>query len=175
MMPAASSCKLQAAGTMYKCPASRQVIAGLLLCVIAAGIADAQRRISKPTPTKFQISGVLLNATNEESVPGAVVEIAYTGDRDQREQAITDDNGRFIFRDLVAGKYALAAAARGFRLQTYNQHEGFSTAIVTGPGLHSENLIFHLQPDGAIQGRVSDEYDDPVIEANVMLFYDALD
>src|SRR5258708_34239069 len=45
------------------------------------------------------------------------------------------------------------------------------TAIVVGPGLDSENLIFGLRPGASISGDVLDESDDPVRHADVMLFH----
>src|SRR5207245_10656912 len=56
----------------------------------------------------------------------------------------------------------------------YQQHENFTTAIVVGPGLESENLTFGLRPSGSISGEVRDESDDPVRRAMVMLFRENL-
>ena len=87
---------------------------------------------------------------DQEPVQRAVVEIAYTSDLSQRRQTVTGEDGRFAFPDLAAGKYSLAAAARGFRLQAFNQHEQFSSAVAVGEGQSSKNLTFRIEPDGGI-------------------------
>ena len=155
--------------------APRPIVLGWLLSVLTAGMAFGQRRDSKSAPPKLQISGAVVNAASDDPVAGAVVEIAYTNDLSQRRQAVSDAEGRFSFSDLVAGKYAMEAAARGFRLQGYNQHEQFSSAVAVGVGLNSEGLTFRLQPDGAIFGHITDEYGDPVQQADVLLFYERME
>ena len=171
-------CKLQAASEgllMCRYWAPRPIVLGWLLSVLTAGMAFGQRRDSKSAPPKLQISGAVVNAASDDPVAGAVVEIAYTNDLSQRRQAVSDAEGRFSFSDLVAGKYAMEAAARGFRLQGYNQHEQFSSAVAVGVGLNSEGLTFRLQPDGAIFGHITDEYGDPVQQADVLLFYERME
>src|SRR5207248_4781082 len=158
------------------CGAPGWALLGLLLsgCIVAA--AEAQRRDGKPAPKpkakQFQISGVVVSAVDQEPVQRAVVEIAYTSDLSQRRQTVTGEDGRFAFPDLAAGKYSLAAAARGFRLQAFNQHEQFSSAVAVGEGQSSKNLTFRIEPDGGIQGRATDDYDEPVLAGEVLLFYE---
>jgi len=54
-------------------------------------------------------------------------------------------------------------------ITTYQWHEGFSTAIVTGAGLDTENLVLRLIPLGSITGTVIDETGEPARNANVKL------
>jgi hypothetical protein len=83
---------------------------------------------------------------------------------------ITDDEGVFAFTGVPPGKYVLSARHRGYVAQMYHQHEFFTTAIIVGPGLQSENLIFGLRPAASISGVVDDESGDPVRHANVLLY-----
>ena len=52
----------------------------------------------------------------------------------------------------------------------YLQHEQFTTAILVGPDLNSENLVFPLSPEGVISGEVTDEAGEPVQSARMLLF-----
>jgi hypothetical protein len=66
----------------------------------------------------------------------------------------------------------LTGAKRGFISASYDQHDQFSTAIVTGAGLDTENLLLRLAPDAVISGKVLDEANDPVRHAQVTLYFD---
>ena len=52
----------------------------------------------------------------------------------------------------------------------YLQHEQFTTAILVGPNLNTENLVFPLAPEGVISGEVTDEAGEPVQSAKMLLF-----
>src|SRR5260370_11955682 len=83
---------------------------------------------------------------------------------------ITSENGRFEFDALKPGKFSLQGAKRGFIRAAYEQHEQFSTAIVTGAGFDTENLVLRLTPLALLGGKVIDESGDPVRNARVILY-----
>ena len=85
---------------------------------------------------------------------------------------ITGDDGHFEFRNLPAGKYALNGAKRGYISAAYDQHEQFSTAIVTGAGVDTENLTLRLVRTAVLTGHVFDESGEPVRGATVTLWRD---
>jgi hypothetical protein len=118
-------------------------------------------------PPAYRISGVVVDAGT--GVPVAHAEVSISGGTEETRTAAGDD-GRFIFQGLEAGKYPLFATAQGYVLQGYNQHGAFQTAIAVGNGLDSEHLIFRLQRQAIIIGRVSDEHGEAVRQAQVMLF-----
>jgi hypothetical protein len=101
-----------------------------------------------------------------------VVEIEPTENRSQSLSLETGDDGHFDFGGLRLGKYALTAAKRGYLPQSYQEHEGFSTAIAVGPGLNSADLVFNLMPQAIFYGTVSDEAGEPVRNAQVHLYQD---
>ncbi len=86
---------------------------------------------------------------------------------------VTGDDGKFQFTGLVAGKYSLNGAGRGFISADYDQHDQYSTAIVTGAGVDTEHLLLRLAPDAVIEGKILDESNEPVRHAVVTLYYDA--
>ncbi len=85
---------------------------------------------------------------------------------------ITAEGGKFEFSGIPAGKYSLRGSKKGFIPATYDQHDFFSTAIVTGAGLDTETLLLKLAPGAVISGKVLDEAGDPVRHAMVSLYYD---
>jgi len=85
-------------------------------------------------------------------------------------RTMSGEDGGFRFVGLEAGKYWLRAEAKGFARQAFEEHEGFFTGIVTGGTVDSEHLMFALRPDAAIVGAILDEANEPVRDAQVMLF-----
>jgi len=132
------------------------------------------------TPSSFRISGRVTDAITGQPLARAAVSISVSASPggpaalDSGRTEFTDPQGRFAFADVLPGKYSLTAHHRGYFPQMYQQHENFTTAIVVGPGLESENLTFGLRPSASISGEVRDESDDPVRRAMVMLFRENL-
>src|ERR1019366_4698762 len=121
----------------------------------------------------YRIAGIVVNWATGQPVAGASVAIAPTTqgtERDISRSVTTGADGRFAFAGLSRGKYSLLAAAHGFMFQGFERHGMYSTAVVTGPDLDSEHLVFRLQPDASIEGTVTDENNDPVQNAMVRLF-----
>jgi hypothetical protein len=92
---------------------------------------------------------------------------------DQRkfQFVVTSEDGKFEFLGLPAGKYSLEGAKRGFISAGYDQHDQFSTAIVTGSGFDTETLVLRLAPDAVITGKILDEVGEPLRHAMVTLYY----
>jgi protocatechuate 3,4-dioxygenase beta subunit len=89
---------------------------------------------------------------------------------EDREVVITGADGRFQFDGIPAGKYTLGAVKPGFLMQGFEQHEDFSSAIVVGPGVSAENLLFRITPAATVSGQILDEQNEPVRDAQVTLF-----
>ena len=128
---------------------------------------DAQHAIND---VKFKIAGTIVNSITGAPLNQARVTLADTADRRNRAFIITTDNGRFTFGPLYRGKFSLEGAKRGFIPAAYEQHEQFSTAIVTGTDFNTENLVLRLTPLARLSGKVIDESGDPVRKANVALY-----
>ncbi len=119
-----------------------------------------------------------MNWVTGQPVAGASVAIAPTAQGTEREiskTVTTGADGRFAFAGLSRGKYSLMAAAHGFMLQYFERHGMYATAIVAGPDLDSEHLVFRLQPDASVEGQVIDENNDPVQNAMVRLFQPSME
>src|SRR5467141_340941 len=118
----------------------------------------------------FRISGTVVDAMSGQPLAHAQVSISAQGVRDSGQSVVTAEDGRFVFESLPAGHYPLFARRKGYLQQFYKQHEQFSTAIIVGPELHTEDLRFEMRPDASISGQVLDEMSEPVRNAQVMLF-----
>ena len=107
----------------------------LFLCAFASAQgAQIERRPPDADP-KFRISGTVVNALTGSPLSQALVALTDTADQVNTLSVLTTEDGRFAFTSLKPGKFSLLGARRGFIRSFYEQHEQFSTAIVTGPGL----------------------------------------
>ena len=122
---------------------------------------------SPPNANHLRITGTAVDAVSGAPVKEAAVFLT-------REQttvsALTGQDGRFVFENMEPGKYVLSARGKGFRLQAFDEHEGFSTAIVAGVDQNTENLVFRLTRGASISGQVTDEFSEAVRNAQVMVF-----
>jgi hypothetical protein len=142
-----------------------------LALTLAPLVATAQAKSTKPPAEGIhQIAGTVVNALTDAPVPRAVVEVLPVEDSHTVASATSDAEGRFALEGLGAAKYQLAASKRGYRTAFYDEHEGFNTAIVTGPDQDTGHLIFRLSPGAVLQGVVTDDGGDPAENARVMLF-----
>jgi hypothetical protein len=135
--------------------------------VAAAQIENGQGGVIPSGP--YRIAGTAVNAKAGGPLARARVSISDSKNRQNLQSLVTGDDGRFEFH-VPSGKYELFAAKRGYIAASYNQHEQFSTAIVTGADLDTENLVLRLAPDAVLTGRVLDEFGDPVRHAQVTVY-----
>lgn len=117
----------------------------------------------------YRVAGTVMNAATGEPIRGASVAVLAEADSRIVEAAFSDTQGRFALTGLAAGKYQLTASKRGFRTAFYDEHDEYSTAIVTGPGQDTGGLAFRLVPGAILRGIVTADGGDPVENARVML------
>jgi len=142
--------------------------AGALLC--AASFAGQSNGTSGKASGRYRVAGEVVSAKTGDLLARARVTLASVKNPREAASVITDESGRFEFTGLGTGKYSLSGARRGYIPATYEQHEQYSVAIVTGDGLETENLKLKLLPMAAITGRVLDEYGEGVREAQVRVY-----
>ena len=124
---------------------------------------------------KFDVTGRAVDALTGEALRSASIQLFPTTDRAKPLHFDTRADGAFEFHGLEAGKYSLVGQARSFPQQSFEGHESFNTAIVVGPNKISTGIIFRMRPEGSIAGRILDEHNEPVREAQVLLFQRSTD
>jgi protocatechuate 3,4-dioxygenase beta subunit len=125
---------------------------------------------SQSSDATFRIAGTMVNAIGGNPLARARVTIVDAKNRQNAQWMITSDDGRFDFKQVSPGKYSLQGAKRGFIPAFYDEHEGFSTAIVTGAGLDTEHLVLRLDPSAMLSGKILDDMGEPVRQATVSLY-----
>jgi hypothetical protein len=143
----------------------------LQFCAICAG--QTQSGVHTPAETgviQTKIAGTVVGSTTGAPLAQTRVSIADTKNRANMRWMITNESGRFEFDRIPPGKYSLVGAKRGFLTGAYEQHEQFSTAIVTGTEFATTQLVLRLTPMASIEGKVVDEAGDPVRQGQVTLY-----
>jgi hypothetical protein len=110
-----------------------------------------------------------LSADTGAAIARARVRLIATTDR-QSTLIAADARGGFEFRALVPGRYVLVAAKGGFVQTQFGQPRAFApgTPIELAAGQVVERADIHLMPGASIDGRVFDEFGEPVTDAVVM-------
>jgi hypothetical protein len=144
-------------------------LALLYSCAVFGAQSGTLER-SATQDAKFKIAGTIVNSLDGAPIGKARVSIFDTGNRANLVSMITSETGHFEFAQLKAGKFSLQGAKRGFLPAAYDQHEQYSTAIVTGAGFSTENLVLRLTPLALLAGKIIDESGDPVRNAGVTLY-----
>jgi hypothetical protein len=139
------------------------------LTVIVCTYAAAQNSPEDAATGQFRIAGTVTNKLGGAALARVRVTIRDVKDPKNVQSQVTGDDGRFEFR-VKAGKYALHGAKRGFISSDYDQHEQFSSAIVTGAGLDTESIVLKLAPSAVLNGKILDESGEPVRVARVTLW-----
>jgi hypothetical protein len=161
----------------------------LLVTCIACAAAQQPSKPARPTTAAtYQVSGKVIHAITGEPLAATVVTLSPSIDPQRRgpvnlveesrseeiHPVVSGSDGSFAFPNVKPGKYMLSAMRRGFSQQAYLQHEQYSTAIIVGRDKESSNIVFRLQPDASISGRVVDEHNEAVANAQVTLFREGL-
>ena len=148
-----------------------------VVALFFSGVRIASSQSSAAGPP-FHLSGVVLRDDTNIPVPRCRLSIRPEGQAGNRRRGVSDSNlftaetdpqGRFSFDLPSEGSWQLSASGTGFRTQLYNEHEGFSSAVVLRAGLPAPALVLHLEADSTVGGFVRDEAGEPVRNAFLSL------
>lgn len=129
-----------------------------------------QAALNTPVSGPYKISGTVVNSVSGEPLRRASVAVLTEEDSHTVESVLSDNEGRFALPGLAAAKYQLTASKRGFRTAFYDEHDDYSTAVVTGADQNTSGITFRLTPGAVLHGQVTGDGGDPVEGARVMLF-----
>jgi hypothetical protein len=136
--------------------------------------------IALPAPaqsphTEYRVAGTVVSSIDNHPLQHATVDLLEPGDetRPVLQTTTSDEYGHFAFIGVPAGNHVLRGELHNYLRTEYEEHEGFTTGIVTGAGVDTESLILKLNPESVIAGSVHDETSDPVERALLYLLTDS--
>lgn len=144
---------------------ARIVTAGYtLLLLFTTGVATAGE------DSYGSIKGTVTNAVTGERLRKAYVRLAPVSSAAIVRPAVTDEEGRFVFENILPGNYSLEAEHQGLMESKYSEDAGASVELRIIAGQNLSDLKIKLMPPAAISGRIRDEDGDPWTHANINIF-----
>jgi hypothetical protein len=139
----------------------------VILLLLALLLTVPQAQTHAPALTG-QLSGRVIAADTGAPVRSADIRLAGVKPDLSPRIAITDDEGRFVLRDVAVGQYLLTVSKAGFVRGSFGlKKDGPSTFEVTaGQKIDFGDLA--LSRGGVITGRVLDAAGDPLADVNVV-------
>jgi hypothetical protein len=150
----------------------RVTILVLVAVLTLTDLASAQRgraNAQRVDPLTSSIRGRVTTADTGSPISGAEVRLAMDG-RFSR-LVTTNGEGRYEFKNLPAGEYALNVSRTGFISLESGQRQAFepTTTIVLREGQSATSNVALIR-GGAIYGRLVDEFSDPSVGTRVQVF-----
>jgi len=132
--------------------------------------------IAASAPATASLSGDVVSVTGNRPIAFAVVtlnparESAASSAPDLR--VLTDASGRWSFRNLAAGSYAIDVAANGYVDGALGQRQpaGASQRIVIADGEQARDLRITLWKHAVIAGTIRDDHGEPLVNTPVNVF-----
>ncbi len=141
----------------------RGLLAFALIASTQAGQLPA-RDSSVPQTGTSVVRGRLVSATTGEPLRKARVSLSSVTD-----PVFTDNEGRFAFTNLAAGRYTLSARKTGYAATTFGAGRPGSPpiSIDVAAGSVIDGIEVRMPRGAAISGRITDQFGDPVEMAAV--------
>ncbi len=147
-----------------QCRRVSSVTSLLLLCSI---LALAHPQAGNDDPTQARIEGTVASAANGQLLPRARIYLRRAAQKDGYVTWINaDDQGHFLFKSVEAGPYEILAEKPGFYT---DPHKTPDPVLNVASGDHIQGVLIRLLPLAVITGRVGNEHDDPVQDAQLRL------
>ncbi len=107
------------------------------------------------------IEGVVFKSGTviQQALPNARLEL--TGGSGTPLVVRTDSGGRFVFSNLLPGRYRIAVTKDGFIRQEYQ------TRLILATGRRISDVVFRLEPAPTVAGWVQDEAGEPIADGIV--------
>ena len=141
----------------------------VVLLMVSASVVGAQQLPPrdaevKPTFGTASVSGVVLNDEEQpHAVRRAIVTLSGAGLRPNRS-VITDDDGKFAFVNLPAGRFTLTASRASFITSAYGAKRPGrpGTAISVDAGQSVADVMVRMWRGAVVAGTVRDDRGEPV-------------
>jgi hypothetical protein len=139
-------------------------MSSLLLCFLLL-----QAGPGAPTPDAV-VTGRVLDAASGAAVPAATVTIQPSqGDRASARRVLTDDDGRYFFDRLSAGKYSLTVTKPGWIAGAFRRQrpDGTSTPLELAAHEARPRTDLLIWKYAVLSGAIVDEAGQPLVDVEV--------
>jgi hypothetical protein len=138
-----------------------------VIALILAALALILVPAATPQNSRGIVEGTVFRNGTTEPLPSVVVTLTPQDAEPYSTQTVTDGRGRFVFRDLLPGKYVVSARRSGYLKPAAGFETSESTTILVAPGQHVENVSLALAPGGVVTGTILDDRGKPLANIGV--------
>jgi hypothetical protein len=136
---------------------------------------DTRREPATPaTAGTATISGTVVSSDARRPVRRATVRLSSMSIPAPPRQTTTDDEGRFVFEGVSAGRVTLAVSKPGYLESLYGQRRpgsgGPGTELSVAEGERIDRLALPLARGGVLAGMVTDDHGEPAFGTEVRAF-----
>src|SRR6478736_10223804 len=110
------------------------------------------------------IEGTVINVQNSRTIPRATVTLLHLKGTGSKSQ-LADGRGHFLFRNVEPGIYRLMADRAGFFSD--DRKREYQPIFEIAAGEHVKDIPVRLIPSALVSGKIRDEYNDPVQDAEI--------
>jgi Carboxypeptidase regulatory-like domain len=137
--------------------------------IVSIALALIVTQTPAPAPKTAQVHGRVFDATTGKPLHHARV-VIFSREAQELHQSETDEQGRYEFTLLPAGRYRLGADKDGYLGVAYGQTRPTSRGqwLELTDGQALDKIDFTLPRGGVITGRIVDEYGDPAPNLSVV-------
>lgn len=156
------------------------VLAAGALIGLAAGVsAYSQQPPAQPVPAGSAVlAGQVIDDTTKRPLGGVVVTLSLVGPPGRaggpatnvrRASAVSNAEGRFVFRDVPAGKFTVTSTLAGYSAGAVGQIRiaGPSRPVDVAGGARVTDLVIRMWRLSTISGVVRDDLGDPLVGVSV--------
>ena len=153
-----------ATGTIDQAKGTGILIGQVIDASTKRGLAGATVSITSTAPASVQT----MLPTGEIIISGGASQ--PSGANDAPRQVLTDSGGRFMFRNLAAGRYAIRASASPYLAGAYGASRAGAaaqTVELTRDDEKRDGLVIQMWKGASISGTIVDEAGEPAIGVTV--------
>jgi hypothetical protein len=139
-----------------------KVLRGITLLLCGASIVFGQ------TPPA-SVEGVVIEYGTTNPLARVTLDLRAADNPSARYPAITTREGKFSFRNVLPGRYSLAASRNGYLRVEYGQRgpNGTPAVLEVRAGQSVRDIRLAMLPGAAISGRVYDNKGEPAVNAQM--------
>ena len=158
------------------------VLAAAALIGLAAGVsAYSQQPPAQPAPAGTAVlAGQVIDETTKQPLGGVVVTLSLVSPPGRaggpatnvrRASAVSNAEGRFVFRDVPAGKFIVTSTLAGYSAGALGQMRiaGPSRPVDVAGGARVTDLVVRMWRLSTISGVVRDDLGDPLVGVSVRI------
>jgi len=139
--------------------------------LLAGAYQDKPQEQTRPAveEKKASMEGTVVDAVSGKPLKDVSLMLMGATGAGSPNAATTDEAGHFVLKNLEAGGYMLLATHPRYARQMYGSRNGLmgGTRLTIAAGQALKEIIFKLQPNSIISGKVTDEEGEPLKDVMV--------